>query len=351
VRLRDIHLRKVLIAPFAVLVCAAVGLVWWLSWSTSMEVQADLVRQLRAEVTTRVRERLAEYMAIPPLVNRLNVNALANGQLRLDDPAVCRPYFYRHIKTFPTIAYSFFGTIDGEFYGSRRLADGELQLVRAGKSTGGDSHNFAVDDQGQAGELKKVYPNFDPRRRPWYQAAEKLGRPTWSPIYRHFTIPDLALTASWPVYDGQGRLAGVFGADFILTHINHFLRSIKIGASGAIFIIERSGDLVSSSTLEQPYALDGQRMLRRPAAELGDNLIAPTTQRLVQELGGLDKIDGEAALDLRIAGARHFVQVASLADDHGLDWLIVAVVPESDFTQRIEENRRHTAWLDRKSVV
>jgi signal transduction histidine kinase/DNA-binding response OmpR family regulator len=351
VRLRDIHLRNVLIAPFALLVCSAVGLVWWLSWSTSMEVQADLVRQLRTEVSTRVRERLAEHMAVPPLVNRLNANAMANGQLKLDDLAVCQPYFYRHIKTFPTIAYSFFGTVDGEFYGSRRLANGDLELVRAGKITGGDSHNFAIDDQGRAGELRKVYPNFDPRRRPWYQAAEELGRPTWSPIYRHFTIPDLALTASWPMYDSRGKLTGVFGADFILTHINHFLRSIKIGSSGVIYIIERSGDLVSSSTLEQPYALDGQRMLRRQAAELGDGLIAPTTTRLAQELGGLDKIAGEAALDLFIAGERHFAQVTTLADDHGLDWLIVTVVPEKDFTRRIEENRRHTALLALASLL
>ncbi|MCZ0904612.1 HAMP domain-containing protein, partial [Microcoleus sp. HI-ES] len=44
-------------------------------------------------------------------------------------------------------------------------------------------------------------------------------------------------------------------------------------------------------------------------------------------------------------GDRQFVRVTPYRDFRGLDWLIVVVVPESDFMARIQANTRHTLWL------
>ena len=41
-------------------------------------------------------------------------------------------------------------------------------------------------------------------------------------------------------------------------------------------------------------------------------------------------------------GHRHFLEVLPFSDDYGLDWLIVVVVPESDFMAQIYSNTRTT---------
>src|SRR6185503_13001358 len=44
-------------------------------------------------------------------------------------------------------------------------------------------------------------------------------------------------------------------------------------------------------------------------------------------------------------GERELLQVTPYRDDYGLDWLIVTIIPESDFTSQIHENNRSTILL------
>ncbi|NJL39960.1 MAG: cell wall metabolism sensor histidine kinase WalK, partial [Leptolyngbyaceae cyanobacterium SM1_4_3] len=46
-----------------------------------------------------------------------------------------------------------------------------------------------------------------------------------------------------------------------------------------------------------------------------------------------------------IDGDRHFLQITPFRDQRGLDWLIVVVLPQSDFTAQIESNTRTTVLL------
>jgi len=55
--------------------------------------------------------------------------------------------------------------------------------------------------------------------------------------------------------------------------------------------------------------------------------------------------NGSQPLDFKIGSKRQFVQVTPFADAHGLDWLVVVVVPEDDFMQQINANTRTTILL------
>jgi hypothetical protein len=50
-------------------------------------------------------------------------------------------------------------------------------------------------------------------------------------------------------------------------------------------------------------------------------------------------------LNFEIDGKRQFVKVLPFQDGKGLDWLIVVVVPEADFTKEIEANTRTAVLL------
>jgi signal transduction histidine kinase/DNA-binding NarL/FixJ family response regulator len=338
-------LRAVLVVPFVLQIFAAVGLTGALSLQNGERAVADLAGQLRSEITSRIHDRMSAHVAVPHLVNRLNAEAIARGRLDLADREARERHFFHMIRAFEPVSLTFFGTQDGDFFGARRRPDGALHVVLEDASTGRASQYHEVDDEGRRVRPAEAFPNFDPRKRPWYQAAEKAGKPTWTGAYRHFISKGLAITAAEPVHDRDGKLLGVVGSDFLFLQVNEFLRSLRIGRSGQTFIMERSGELLASSTPDPVFVIDGERTERIKATESDSPLIRLTARHLAERFGDLAHAEGGTQLDFTIDGARQFVQVDALRDGRGIDWLIVVVVPEADFMDRIKANTRTTILL------
>jgi len=62
------------------------------------------------------------------------------------------------------------------------------------------------------------YPTgYDPRKRPWYEAAKKSGTPTWFPVV-DVTTRQLTLTLSMPFHRPNGSFAGVAAVDIKITN-------------------------------------------------------------------------------------------------------------------------------------
>jgi len=254
---RAVALRSALTFPFVALILVSSGLIGWFSLVDGREAVLDVAGQLRAEALRRVEDHLARFLEAPPKINAANAQALASGILDLSDPLKRGRYFYGVVAANPLIAYSFIGMPDGEFNGARRAPGGEVEIIHAGPDTGQASTYFAASPLGNPLEFRTAYPNFDPRTRPWYKAGVEAAGPVWSPVYRHFVLRDLTVTASLPVYDPRGGLLGVFGVDYALGNIHEFLRTIRVGRSGEVFLLERSGDLLASSSIPpSEYLID-----------------------------------------------------------------------------------------------
>ncbi|MCG5511116.1 ATP-binding protein [Ectothiorhodospira lacustris] len=340
-------LRLLIGLPLVLLTMISAALAAWLAIHDGRLAVDDIARQLRTDVLIRVEDRLTGYLGIPPAVNEANARALRSGVLRLDDAANVQRYFHGILSTYPALAYSFFGTVEGEFYGARRIRDGDVQVVRAGAVTGGDSHNFSTNDLGDALELKQVYPGFDPRTRPWYQAGAAADGPTWTPIYRHFVIHDLALTAARPFKDHEGNLLGVFAVDYVLTQVHDFLRRIDLSPGAQIFVIQRDGHLVASSSAPVGgfFREEAGRFLPLQAVESGIPSLVEATRLLSSRPGGLAAIGDEELLTFDLDGERQFLQVKHFAPAPGLDWVLGAVVPERDFLGGIRAQTRDTLLM------
>ena len=66
---------------------------------------------------------------------------------------------------------------------------------------------------------------------------------------------------------------------------------------------------------------------------------------MLNRFGQYQNISGITQLDYEIDSERYFLLVSPVQDDAGLDWLVVAVVPEADFMSRIERYNRLTIVL------
>ncbi|MBG1245603.1 ATP-binding protein [Nostoc sp. NZL] len=341
----NMPLRYVLIVPFILQIFGAVGLVGYLSYQNGQKAVKELATLLENEICDRIEQHLDSYLTTPKQINQINLDAIDLGLLNLSDFLTTGNYFWKQMRVF-NVGYNSFANPKGEFIGIERLNNGKLLINEVTEKHGiGKLYVYNTDLNGNRRQLQQV-KNYDPRVEAWYADAVKAGKPVWSQIYQWEDKPEvLSISSSFPVYDKKNQLVGVISVDLILSQISNFLANLNTGKSGKTFILERSGLIVASSTTEPPYTIINGQIKRRSALDSQNYLIRLTTESLIKRFGNLEFMVGKQQLNFTADGVRYFVQVKSWRDELGLDWLILAVIPESVFMEEINANTRMTILL------
>ncbi|MCL1470004.1 methyl-accepting chemotaxis protein [Argonema antarcticum] len=349
--LGKVPLQAILIVPFVVQIVGVVGLVGYLSFTNGQKAIADLASKLQNEVSSRIAGHLDTLLATPRQINQINLDAYELGNLNLQDLDRTGRYFYKQMQLFGDVGYINFGSVKGEFIGIGREDNGTLYMELMRSSDSGRYKRYALDNQGKPIRVIAAedydFPNED-----WYANAVKAGKPVWSDIYIWSDRPEImSISSSYPLYDQTRKPIGVIGVDLILSQINSFLQTLKASPSGKIFILERDGLLVASSSSEKPYSLVEGKGQRLKVLESKDPLIRSTAQHLIDRFGNLKQIATRQQIDFNLNSNRQFVQVIPWRDKLGLDWLIVVVIPESDFMAQIDANTSTTIQLSIAALI
>ncbi|MBE9159651.1 EAL domain-containing protein [Nodosilinea sp. LEGE 06152] len=343
--LSHIPLRLLIVVPFVLQVSVAVGLAGWLSMRQGQRAVNQVASQLRDAVSHHIDYKLEQFLATSHLVNQLNYDAITLGQIDPTNEADLFRHFMRQSQRFGYIDSIFWGQANGEFVGHTILGQQAHQLMRGGPSLDNHIQFLEVDvATGQPAELVQSTPDWSTLTRPWYRAAVQAKGPVWGEIFPYHALPVLAISSSRPVYDDSGKLLGVLGNNFFLTHISRFLREMPISEHGQAFIMERSGLLVATSTIA-PYKVVDGRPQRSYAVTSSDPLIRASAQLLLNQSGGDGRRIQPQQTEFKLDRKRQFMQVATVSDDYGLDWLIVVLMPEDDFMAQIQASRRNTIAL------
>ncbi|MCX8027701.1 MAG: ATP-binding protein [Thermodesulfovibrionales bacterium] len=330
-------LKLILLIPIIVLSLLTVVTIAYVSIKGCLK-SADLaINNLLVEKTSAVKHNIRDLLKIPILVNEINQSAIKNGYLKLSDKKNREIYFYDQLRRFDAISYTFIGTPDGQFYGTRRNLKNEIEHVMRNDSTDGASLYFTAKEDGTAGVFVERFPKFDPRTRPWYKSAVQTGKPVWSPVYKHFVMPSLAITASHPVYDNKNNLIGVFGADLLLSNINIFLKDLQIGENGWIYIIDSDGYLVATSMDDTLFVKKGDEIKRVSATDSVNLKIRESVKTILSISKPLTK-------EIKINDELHYIHTDIIQDDYGIKWQIVICIPEKDFLNPVHETVRFTVF-------
>nr|WP_242050437.1 ATP-binding protein [Oculatella sp. FACHB-28] len=341
-----IPLQTALVLPFTLQVGLAVGLTCYFSLRSGQKTVDQVATHLTDEVSMRIQQQVAVLMETPHIVAQTNVDALRLGQIDLQNAARLERHFWKQMQLFPNLRPIAFANQQGEIHAVDRLKDGTLVIRVMDESTGDRYHTYIADEQGKRDRLIETDNTFDPRERPWYVAAVQAGEPTWTKIYPYFSSSDLAISAARPIYSETGELLGVTNATLSLAHLSSFLQELEVGHSGQTFIIERTGELVASSTSMRSFLpAQAQARQRLAAVDSENKTIQTTAEHLLHHYSDLDAIEHREQLDFEMNGERQIVQVTPFSDRYGLSWLVVVVVPETDFAPYIAANIRSTTLL------
>jgi signal transduction histidine kinase/DNA-binding response OmpR family regulator len=339
-------LRAVLIVPFVLQIFAAVGLVGYLSFKNGQESTDRLANQLMSEIGDRVNQHLDSYLALPQKLNQINAHAVDSQILNLKDLKTTGRYLWQQMQVYKDFCFIFYALPTKEYLGAGRWLEGQgTTIEEVSAQTRYENVGYATDQQGN--RTKVVYQTeYVALEDDWYTQAVKAKKPIWSNIYNWQDVPQLvSISASFPVYDKQDNLVGVLGSDLLLSDISEFLQKLKASQTGKVFILERDGNIVASSSSEKPFTLVDKVAQRLSAAKSSDPLIRATTATLQKEVGSLPSIAKEQAFDVQLDGDRYYASVSPWKDEYGLDWLVIVTVPESDFMAQINANTRTTILL------
>ncbi|MEM6254120.1 MAG: cache domain-containing protein [Cyanobacteria bacterium P01_D01_bin.156] len=298
----------------------------------------QLSEDLMQSTTNHIQDQLSGLMHEPVLINSINANAIANGELKLTDWSQWGSYFASQLQAATHSNYIYAGSEQGYFVGSERTPE-DLLVALSDEKSQGRIYQYHIKDSGDMAAKPFDHYDYDPRVRPWYQAAVAAKQPIWSNVYLGFTAKELLITAAHPIYSDRNQLIGVLGTDMFISQMNHFLNELEVGKTGEVFIVEPDGLLVASSIGETvnvaaSTAVPSETVeaTRISALKSPEPILRDATQQLLQEYGDLSSIRTNIRITRQVAGQRMFIAGRPLYDQLGLEWLIVVAVPTSNFT-------------------
>lgn len=349
---QQLSLRWVLVVPFLLQIFGVVGLIGFLSLRNGQRSVDTLVQKLQTEIAQEINLHLQNYLREPDLANRATIAAIELGLLDPADPQTLITYFRRAIADSTQINTIQYGSVAGEYLGVGRWENGTQVLKIADRTMNDVFQTILLGEDNKRAEILSSRENYVLGERAWFKNPLEAKTTRWSPVYVMFSHQMLGLTLAEPVRNSAGTVTGVIGTDVLLAEIDTFLRNLKIGNTGQAFIVERDGTLIGSSTLDSSLNFDGEaEPTRLTAATSGDRLIQGTTAYLQEKFGDLSKIETSTQQRFRLNRDHYFLQVTPYQDEFGLDWLVVQIIPESDFMAQIHANTRNTVIISLVALV
>jgi HAMP domain-containing protein len=362
-----VSIRTVVPVIISAQIAAAVGLTGLISYINGQKAVNDVASQVREQLAIRIGSHVSDYLATPQLVLGTMTSQFKLGLLspqNVMEPrnlSLTERYLVQQSYLFDSVSYLLVANEQGDYVAVEKSDEGGRTIDLA--SNGGAFRKYGVEGDGSRSQLIRESGAYDPRDRPYYKAAVTTGKQSWTEVYNAFGYENRpTITASQPIYrqleNGKGELLGVVGVDLILSQISQFLSELKISKSGMAFIIEPSGQLIATSTREPVIIKDGdQKNQRVMATGSQEALIRSTAEYLQKHFGSFEIAEG-AQLEFVSGGRKSFVEVRPLAGisksalkQFDLQWLVVVVIPESDFMAKIQENSRTTFLLCLGSLV
>ncbi|MEO7401590.1 MAG: cache domain-containing protein, partial [Polaromonas sp.] len=341
---RSWSLRSVLVTGLLLLsVVPAVTVGWFLYRSNlqsvhtlSEKIVEDVAQRLIADTETHLSQA---HVVLNGLIHEQPGElAVLRARQLVQKPELFEQTAFAMTRMTPEVPSMSLGTYRGEFLGVETLLQNAGAMVRVGVRRQGDTGRsyFSADYPGDRGlKLPMETINFEPRSRPWYQAAmESKGR-AFTAVYPSAEHKQLLIALAQPVYGGDGGALGVFAINLHLKPLNDMLQAMRLSAHGTAFVVDEKGFLVASSTGD-PLFTDASGLLQRRKPQESRNAIvrsayaqaAPSFGKMLES-----SVQRESFLRrIALGDDTLMVVLKPFGESQGLRWSLVVAAPESDFT-------------------
>ena len=251
------------------------------------------------------------------------------GRLDTDDPEVLTSFFLPLIDGYEVISSVLRADTLGHEYMLLRTEGGwRVRVSRPGEAA-------LFQELSPDGRVQRTWTetiDYDPRKRPWFQAASASPETVvWTDPYTFFTTRQPGMTAARTAKAPDGR-SFVIGVDMLLTDLSEFtMRMPNTGQGeqhGKVFVLDAQHRVIGLPRSDKFSAEDAKlEAVLQPLGDIGEPISAEALRAWTE--GGMEQqpFRIEASDQAWWTGFRSF----ELDATHPL-WIGV-VLPEADFPQ------------------
>lgn len=343
---KNISVRNITVILFVLSMLITVGLIGYIVFTNWLSSTDEIITKMAEDMNTEIQNQIDRFIHAPEHINEVNKGLIEEGIVDIEDEMEREKYFVGVLEAHSdenVYSYSY-GTETGEYYGARRNGNNEIEIMKNNKETDGNSWYYSLTEENTAGDLVMKAGKFDPRTRDWYISAKETKKPVFSPIYKHFVMDDLTVSAAYPIYNRKNELEGVLGAHITLSRIDSFLKEIVEDKNAFAVIVEKdSRELVASSLgVDNFKILDDGEYERLTIDEIGNQAIGEAYQKY--------KTTQVSNFRLKSEEDKQYINLIEY-NKKGLSWLIITSIPESLFLGDITDNMKLTALLTLLAII
>ncbi len=256
------------------------------------------------------------------------------------------------LRIYPQILSLYIGFDNGEFFMVTHITGENSAVLRDALHAPPDAafaNEIVSTDAGGARSTRWIFladdgsvvgrsdgAAFDPRERPWYDAAKRSDAVERSDLYIFASSGEPGFTLSRSF---TGEPAGVMGVDLAAGDLARFLRDQHITPSSTAFIFTKTGEVIAlpdAAQLAKAVRSDGQMLVTPPKiGYLNDPVIAGLVA--AYEDG---RMSGTRIYD--VAGRTWVGRVLDIPPRYGRDQLLAIIVPLDEIEKPITEIRNQT---------
>jgi adenylate cyclase len=349
--------RLMILTTLMILIGASVLLIAVINYLDARKISHDLASEILNQTGDRVAQELGKVVQQAPKLSGAVKQQMKDGRLKTDDFPGLVAYLHQTMQITDTLTGYFVGAEStGEATGITRITGKPRvwQSNRSDRSPGYEVREYWLNDYPrQTISLDSPSTGPDIRTRPWYQAAKLAGRPIWTESFVFLGVEGNrnmhGVTFATPLYQNDGSLLGVLGADFELLELCTFLKTVSDSHNDMAFVMEedRKG---------------GRRVIAHPDAEL---LLRVSTKQdhlekelmppedfpdprvsafanAAQALAPTEKLSQNGTLRFRVGDSTYLGIIHHLDADLAPPWIICTLLPEKEVLGNVHHSIRIT---------
>jgi HAMP domain-containing protein len=257
-------------------------------------------------------------------------------------------FFLSTLAANPDFTWIQLGFANGDFVGVQRTPHNLLRFhLRdwnpSTRTTQSTIRTYQVTDQDfeQIDQMTvQMTPAFYAPDRPWYQdAVRAAGKPTWTVyVYRSTNTP--GMDTSIQLQQDQQTI-GVIGIGIELSQLSRYLERMKGDRAGEAFILNSEQQLIASTDRQEvlPQATAPGQLQLRQFRQTQNALLQLANETIQDQQINLSTIQDqqEYVYTDHQTGEKYRI---SLAPVGYLDWVVGAIIPESNYLTEINRNRQ-----------
>jgi adenylate cyclase len=306
-----------------VLVIAVIGGIGLHSYRSIRAGALALTHDLLVSQQNYIAQEVGDYLS-PATTGPV----IARDMLERGPPAAIGKIFASYggsmLRHVPQIHSFYLADADGHFDLIERDPKGKgLEVTHlTGEGAGSQFDHQFLDAQNQPLRTESnPADGYDPRARSWYTGAVESGQLSWSAPYLIAQTGQMIITASI-AYQGLDGRKFVFAVNLSMNELTNFLDSLQIGKSGHALIVDQDGHLLAGHHMTD--------VAKQAGGDPAKMTIDPKTYPVLAQAFDVYRVEGYGPQSIRV-GKRNFITIAAPLPATSQKWILLLVVPESDF--------------------